>query len=153
MNARPRIHSLRPFPPPPDRLMRPPPSVEVVRGKNPTPMRTVAAPSTPEEPLLRALWDVRSPANKLLRTVGRRTVIFEDLSAITEDVLNPREGQRKNAGPGNEARRRLPVCTHRELQRIGGCKSNTAVLRVNLRGDLERVSPMRRCGAPPVVST
>ncbi|MGC2035551.1 MAG: transposase [Thermoplasmata archaeon] len=37
-----------------------------VRGKNTTPVRTVVVPYTPEEPLLRALRDVRSGVNKLV---------------------------------------------------------------------------------------
>jgi IS605 OrfB family transposase len=39
----------------------------LVRGKNATPVRTVVVPYTPEEPLLRALRDVRSGVNQLVR--------------------------------------------------------------------------------------
>jgi hypothetical protein len=39
----------------------------LVRGKNTTPVRTVVVPYTPPMPLLRALRDVRSGVNELVR--------------------------------------------------------------------------------------
>jgi IS605 OrfB family transposase len=73
-------------------------------------------------------------ANELLRKVGNRNVILEDLSSTTEDLLKQREGSRKNQKREGAARRRLSVWTHGELQRIVSYKSPTAVLRVNPRG-------------------
>jgi IS605 OrfB family transposase len=81
-------------------------------------------------------------ANELLRKVGDRNIIFEDLTETTEKLLKGRERWRNRRNP-EEARRRLSDWTHGALQRIIRYKSNTAVLRVNPRGTS---SECPRCG-------
>ncbi len=76
-------------------------------------------------------------ANDLLRVVGDRTIIFEDLSGTTEEVLRGPRGRE------TDQRRRLSVWTHGQFQRIVGYKARSAVVRVNPRGTS---STCPRCG-------
>ena len=82
-------------------------------------------------------------ANELLEKVGRRNLVFEDLSATTEELLKTKRRRRPRLGPPasprpgekeQETRRRLSAWTHGQLQRIVAYKSDTAVLWVNPRG-------------------
>jgi putative transposase len=72
-------------------------------------------------------------ANELLRRVGNRNVIFEDLTDTIHDVLNGRKLRQKSRRDG-EGRRRLSAWTHGQLQRIVSYKARTAVVRVNPGG-------------------
>src|SRR5208282_2557812 len=80
--------------------------------------------------------------NQLLREVGERRIILEDLTSSTQEIL-----QRNPRGPA--MRRLLSRWTHGEFARMIGYKAHTPVLRVDPRGTS---SECPRCGgrlAPP----
>lgn len=76
-------------------------------------------------------------ANDLLKSVGDRTIIFEDLSETTEQILK----EKRQGNP--DQRRALSAWTHGQIQRIVGYKARSAVVRVNARGTS---STCPRCG-------
>ena len=76
-------------------------------------------------------------ANQLLREVGDRTIIFEDLSQTTEQILK----EKRQGHP--DQRRALSAWTHGQIQRIVSYKARSAVVRVNARGTS---STCPRCG-------
>lgn len=76
-------------------------------------------------------------ANDLLKAMGDRTIIFEDLSETTEQIL--KERRRGDCAQ----RRRLSAWTHGQLQGIVSYKARSAVVRVNARGTS---STCPRCG-------
>ncbi|HZY70407.1 MAG TPA: transposase [Thermoplasmata archaeon] len=90
-------------------------------------------------------------ANELVDKIGRRNIVFEDLSETTEELLKKTKRARKRSNrkrtpkqdEANERRRRLSVWTHGQFQRIVAYKARTAVVRVNPRGTS---STCPRCG-------